>query len=51
MIVIVYRAEYLSGEVVRSSEHDDHAWLTPDEFAERSGLNKLAQAVYNAFLQ
>lgn len=51
MIVIVYRAEYLSGEVVRSSEHDDHAWLTPDEFAEHSGLNKLAQAVYNAFLQ
>ena len=45
MIVIVYRAEYLSGEVVRSDEHDDHAWLTPDEFAERSGLTKLARTV------
>lgn len=48
MIVIVYRAEYLSGDVVRSNEHDDHAWLTPDEFVERSSLNKLAMAVYDA---
>jgi len=45
MIVIVYRADYISGEVTRSDEHDDHAWLTPDEFAERSGLTKLTQAV------
>lgn len=49
MIVIVYRAEYLSGEVVRSDEHDDHAWLTPDEFVARSSLTKLARAVYECF--
>lgn len=48
MIVIVYRAEYLSGEVVRSDEHDDHAWLTPPAFAERSSLNKLVAAVFDA---
>jgi len=49
MIVIVYRADYVAGEVVRSDEHDDHAWLTPDEFAERSGLTKLADAVHRVF--
>ena len=48
MIVIVYRAAYLSGEVVRSDEHDDHAWLTPEAFAERSSLNKLVKAVCQA---
>ncbi len=46
MILIIYRAEYLSGDVVRSVEHDDHDWLTPDEFAERSTLKKLVDVVY-----
>ncbi|MCP4751615.1 MAG: NUDIX domain-containing protein [Proteobacteria bacterium] len=48
MILLIYRAEYLSGEVVRSEEHDDHAWLTPDEFAGRSTLKKLVDAVFEA---
>jgi len=45
MIVIIYRAEYLSGEVKRSAEHDDHAWLTPEQFAEVSTLKKLVDVV------
>jgi len=45
MVLIIYRAEYLSGEVRRSDEHDAHAWLTPEEFAARSSLNKLVEAV------
>jgi 8-oxo-dGTP pyrophosphatase MutT (NUDIX family) len=45
MVVIVYRARWTSGEVVRSDEHDDHAWLTPDEFAERCSLTLLVGAV------
>jgi 8-oxo-dGTP pyrophosphatase MutT (NUDIX family) len=48
MVVIVYLAEYLSGEVVMSEEHDDHAWLTPAEFAKRSTLTKLVEAVETA---
>ncbi len=50
MIVIVYAADYLSGEVVLSAEHDAYAWLTPDAFAERTTLGKLADAVRRAFL-
>ncbi|MBU3916877.1 NUDIX domain-containing protein [bacterium] len=46
MILIIYRAEHLSGDVIRSEEHDDHAWLTPDEFAEHSTLKKLVDVVY-----
>jgi len=46
MILIIYRAEYISGQTVRSIEHDDHAWLTPDEFAQRSTLDRLVDAVY-----
>lgn len=48
MIVIIYRAEYLSGRVQRSEEHDEYAWLTPDEFAEVSTLNRLVDAVCEA---
>ena len=45
MVLIVYRARWRAGEVRRSDEHDDHAWLTADEFAERSGLPRLVQTV------
>jgi 8-oxo-dGTP pyrophosphatase MutT (NUDIX family) len=45
MIVILYRADYLGGEVVMSAEHDAYAWLSPQAFAERSTLFKLAQVV------
>lgn len=46
MILVIYRARYVSGEVKMSDEHDDYAWLTPDEFAARSTLKKLVDAVY-----
>ncbi|UCH25747.1 MAG: NUDIX domain-containing protein [Trueperaceae bacterium] len=48
MVVIVYRAEYRSGEVIMSEEHDAYAWLTPAEFAQRSILTKLVEAVKTA---
>ena len=48
MILIIYRAKYLSGNVNRSEEHDEFAWLTPDEFAEITTLKKLADVVYEA---
>src|SRR5690606_21276821 len=31
MLVLVYRAEWIAGEVRRSEEHDAHAWWTPAE--------------------
>lgn len=49
MIVIVYAADYLAGEVTLSAEHDTYAWLTPDVFAARTTLDKLADAVRLAF--
>ncbi len=48
MIVILYRAEYLSGEVRISHEHDQFAWLNAAEFAERSSLRLLCEAVASA---
>ena len=33
MLVVGYRAESTSGDVVISHEHDDQAWMTIDEFA------------------
>lgn len=45
MTVLVYRGDWLKGEVQRSGEHDAHAWCTPDEFAERTTLSRLAEAV------
>jgi 8-oxo-dGTP diphosphatase len=48
MIVIVYRAKYVSGEVVLSKEHDAYAWLTSEEFAKRSTLTKLVDTVQKA---
>lgn len=45
MIVIVYRAHYLSGDVIMSDEHDDFAWLDARTFAGRSSLKKLVDAV------
>jgi 8-oxo-dGTP diphosphatase len=48
MIVIAYRARWLSGEVRRSSEHDAHAWLTPAAFRAQSTLTTLADVVAQA---
>jgi 8-oxo-dGTP pyrophosphatase MutT (NUDIX family) len=44
MVVIAYRAQVLGGEVTLSDEHDEFAWLTPDEFAARSPLKRLVAA-------
>lgn len=49
MIVIVYAADYLSGEVVLSLEHDRYDWVSPTAFAERSTLTPLVEAVHLAF--
>jgi len=48
MVVILYRARFVSGEVVRSVEHDDHAWLSIDEFDARTPLAPLVQAARRA---
>ena len=48
MVVIVYVADHVSGEVRMSDEHDDHAWLTIDAFAERSTLDRLVAAARTA---
>lgn len=48
MVVIVYRARWRGGEVVRSDEHDDHCWCTIDEFAARCSLSPLVQAARRA---
>lgn len=50
MCVIVYRATRTGGEVVRSDEHDDHAWLTPAELRARSPFARLCDAVDRAFV-
>lgn len=49
MIVIAYAADYISGEVILSEEHDSYRWLKPDEFAELSTLTPLIQAARLAF--
>lgn len=49
MTVLVYRGE-VHGEanIVRSDEHDDHAWLDADELASRPTFARLVQAVRTA---
>lgn len=48
MVVLVYRAESIAGEVRRSDEHDAHAWWTPEEFRRESTLTRLADAIDRA---
>lgn len=48
MMVVVYRADWVSGEVRRSQEHDDHAWLTAAELRARTPFTRLADAVDRA---
>ena len=48
MIVILYRARYVAGEVKLSDEHDAFAWLSAEEFAARSSLRPLCAAVASA---
>ena len=49
MMVIVYAADYLSGDVTLSDEHDHYLWLSPEAFAVKSTLTPLVQAVHLAF--
>jgi 8-oxo-dGTP pyrophosphatase MutT (NUDIX family) len=48
MMVLVYVAWHRAGQVHRSTEHDAHEWLTPDEFARRSPFTPLVRAVEQA---
>jgi 8-oxo-dGTP pyrophosphatase MutT (NUDIX family) len=48
MIVILYRARYVSGEVRISDEHDAFEWLDADAFATRCALPPLVQVVRRA---
>lgn len=49
MVVLIYRADFVAGEVRRSEEHDAHAWLEVDAFAQRTTLARLALAARRAF--
>ena len=51
MLLVVYRAEWVRGEVRRSDEHDAHGWWTPAEFRARSSLTRLADAIDRAASQ
>lgn len=45
MVVVVFRAQRIAGQVVMSAEHDAFEWWTPDEFRARSTLTLLADAI------
>ncbi len=49
MILIIYRAKYLEGNVKLSEEHDEYAWLSPDEFAVRTPFASLVPIVNGMF--
>jgi 8-oxo-dGTP pyrophosphatase MutT (NUDIX family) len=48
MIVLVYRADVISGDLVRSEEHDAHAWLDIETFAATTTLTRLVTAARRA---
>jgi 8-oxo-dGTP diphosphatase len=48
MIVILFRARYLAGQVCLSSEHDAFAWCTASDFRARSTLAPLVAVVERA---
>ncbi len=45
MIVVLYRAAYVRGELRVSAEHDEARWCTSDELARISTLDRLVTAV------
>jgi 8-oxo-dGTP diphosphatase len=49
MTVLVYRADYLGGEVTPSDEHDAYAWVGLEDFAVKSTLGRLVEAAHRAF--
>jgi 8-oxo-dGTP diphosphatase len=48
MLVVAYRAESAPGEVTISSEHDEFAWMTVDEFARACRFPLLVEAARRA---
>lgn len=48
MIVILFRARQLHGDVRLSDEHDAFAWCTADDFRARSSLQPLVAVVERA---
>src|SRR5262245_52732503 len=48
MLVVGYRAACEHGDVVISHEHDDHAWMTIDEFARACPFPLLVEAARRA---
>ncbi|MDB4975047.1 MAG: 5-methyl-dCTP pyrophosphohydrolase [Myxococcaceae bacterium] len=51
MIVILYRARYVRGDVCISAEHDAFAWLTAAEFRACSSLLPLVTVVEQALAE
>lgn len=45
MLVLVYRADHLAGEVQLSEEHDAFEWIDPRDFAQRCSLPRLVRAL------
>lgn len=48
MIVILFRARYLDGQVRLSHEHQEHAWLSAREMRARSTLLPLVEVIERA---
>lgn len=48
MVVLVYRADWVAGEVRRSDEHEAHVWCRPEELAERGMPERLVAAIARA---
>lgn len=49
MLLIVYKAKYISGEVELSDEHSEFKWASREEFAEASPLTRLTKSISKAF--
>lgn len=49
MLLVVYKAKYLSGEVKLSDEHSEFKWASPEEFAQISPLTRLSKSISLAF--
>ncbi len=44
MLLLIYRAHYLSKEVTLSDEHSEYQWATIEEFRQKSPLKRLVLA-------
>ncbi len=48
MVVILYRADWIAGDVRLSAEHDEARWCTPGDYARLTTLERLAAAITEA---